>query len=231
MEHLDSETPAEYRSSVEKTLSSDPELSRRLETFRATQSLIREADASMADEYRQVGERLSARLNRSLNALSVPSEGHRKASLLGKSLNFAPVSGNPKIFASIAAAAGFAFALVLTLGLNLGGRTPAAPMAAQLPARMDLVNYSEFTEVDPNIARMTSVANMENAAFAETGGEEGSINLQINVQDEEQMLRLFESVRSSDSPVKVITIQIPSENQFQILGESQLRLLEPRENQ
>jgi hypothetical protein len=224
MELLDGEIPEAYRRSVADTVESDPELAAKLERFRAVSAYMRTADEVMAGQYEEAGARLNQRLQRSF-AAAQSVEQHQKP--LRNVRDFS--AGRwIRVPAPLAAAAGFVFVAVLALNFIPGLRFDrgSAVLSAAQPS-MDVVNTAEMPYLDPNLVNMLSV----NGGAPASNGEQEGINLQINVQDVEQLLRLLEEARNRNTGINDITIQIPSENQFQILGDSQLRRVEPREDQ
>jgi hypothetical protein len=224
MEILDGEIPEAYRRKVEMEVSADPELSARLERFRSISRSMKAADQAQADEYQAAGIRLKSRLERSLDAAG---QTRRPRAALRNLMDMTP-RGFLKIPAPVAVFAAVLLVATLTLNLvqSLGpGNAPAGGMAAA-DSGMDVVNYTEFSDVDPALRGLLSV----DAPAASSAGADDGINLQINVQDVEQLLKLLEEARTRNTGINDITIQIPSESRFEILGESELRRVEPRGN-
>ncbi len=221
MEILDGEVPEAYQNTVNQQVSADPEASRLLERYRSVKSIMAQADQAMNERYGQAEKRLKQRLDRSLAA----AQSARRPGLK----NLLDFTSGQWLRVPLPAAAAAMVVLVALAVLNfVPGIRPSEQSLAQAPTGMNVVNHSEFSDIDPNFMGLLSVNNEAAPAPNPNAAEDGGINLQINVQDVEQLLRLLEEARNRNTGINDITIQIPSDSNFQMLGDSQLRRVQPR---
>ncbi len=223
MELLDGEIPDTYRQRVEDKLLADKESAAKLRKFRSMQRAMKTADEP---DFSGAKDRVRLRLERGIS-------GSSQREYQGKR-SFLSVSTHGGVYLSFPAAAAVAAVLVAAVVFNfIPGVDPLSGAAS--PVSMDVDNYSEFSEVDPEFVSLLSRPSAppqlrlqggspEALAAGSSGQNVGEgINLQINVRDVEQLLRLLEGAPSLGSNLNGITIQLPSENKFEILGDSQLR--------
>lgn len=223
IELLDNEVPAEYRKHVEKRVQDDPQARNKLKHYQSISGLMKHADEQNTPDYANASQRTLARLNRSFDALEA---SQAKTPVLRRLFDYTS-SNSLRIPVPAAAAAALVAVFSMVLNFIPGNRFGGGTAITESIPSMDVVNYSELTNIDPNLMGLVVSGNSA-AANSESSGDDG-INLQINVQDVEQLLRILEEARNRNTGINDITIQIPSNNEFQILGDSLLRRVEPRE--
>lgn len=226
MELLDNEVPAEYLGTIEREVSSDAELSRRLDRFRSVKDLMQEGDSARDAEYQAVHDRLKQRLERTLDA----SQSTDRSPTSRKNVFEFNRSRWVHLPVPMAAAAGFFLVAALIFNFLPGNRfksDPYAGAAAQAASGMDVVNTAEYTSLDPNMVNLLSAnATSDPVVTQNTDGD--GINLQINVQDVDQLIKLLQGTKNLNGGIDNINIELPKENQFELLGDSQLKKLEPQ---
>ncbi|AHC14203.1 hypothetical protein [Salinispira pacifica] len=267
MEILDDEIPEEYRDSIVEQVAETPRLNTRLKRYRKVQQLMHLRDHELENEIELSRDRLKKRINRNLDAAE---QGSRRPHMLLdegpriKHNDALPHSGAPsreaageirntrrqnifhrwiRIPAPAAAAALVIFAAVVAFNfLSPGGNSETQMASAQDDQffHMNLDNYSEFSEVDPNLVNLLSVGSQQketvppgprasNGGSTEAGDQDSQqgINLQINVRDVEQLLRLLEGTRNLNGNISELTIQLPEISELDLLGESRLMRADP----
>lgn len=266
MEILDNEIPEAYRDSIAEQVTGNPLLNTRLKNYRKLQQLMHFRDTELDEQMDKSRERLRDRLNRNLDAAE---QNNRRPHTLLEESTWAFRRRTPshsgyngaespreesrrqdifhrwiRVPAPAAAAALVIFAAAVALNFLPMGRDSGTQMAGVQDEQffhMNLDNYSEFSEVDPNLVNLLSVGSQQSEPLApgprssgvdgagEAGGQDGQqgINLQINVQDVEQLLRLLEGTRNLNGSISELTIQLPEISELDLLGESRLMRADP----
>ncbi|MGI9256331.1 MAG: anti-sigma factor family protein [Salinispira sp.] len=215
MELLDNEVPEQYRSSVEARVLADPALAPRLEAYQLLQKTMREDDEGMSHAYAEAAARVEALAG---GVIDMPEQNNSQNNSQ-RSTHWIAV---------------FAAALLIFAFFFVSENTPS-----RFPQNFNLVNTSEFSEYNASSIEVLPVntgrrgaagannaggaggANKaEGAAGTNGAGSTEGIDLQVNVQDIEQLLRFLEGIDNLNGSINTLTIQLPDINEFELLGES-----------
>ncbi len=225
MELLDNEVPEQYRSSVEARVLADPALAPRLEAYQLLQKTMREDDEHMSHAYTEAAARVEALAK---NVIDMPEQNNSQNNSQ-RSTHWIAV---------------FAAAILIFAFFFVSENTPS-----RLPQNFNLVNTSEFSEYNTSSIEVLPVntgrrgatgangagssdkegatgangagsSDKEGATGANGAGSTDGIDLQVNVQDIEQLLRFLEGIDNLNGSINTLTIQLPDINEFELLGES-----------